>query len=243
MHFADMSELIYIPSFNCERTIGSVIKEIRNIVPNSFVLVVDDSSTDNSYLVAKDLADYVIRTPTRLGYGGNQKIAFKFFVENSFEKIVMIHGDGQHNPLHIPRFLECIDQKKADLVIGSRMLNKSSAINGGMPIIKFISNIFLSYIENKVLGLNLSEFHSGYRCYSARALRAIYSFIPMLSDDFVFDQQIIFLMHKLGFKICEIPVETIYNQFSSHIKLLPGIKYFFEVLILSSRYCIFKKVL
>lgn len=238
-----MSELIYIPSFNCERTIGRVIKEIRNIIPNAFILVVDDSSTDNSYLVAKDLADYVIRTPTRLGYGGNQKIAFKFFVENSFEKIVMIHGDGQHNPLHIPRFLECVDQEKADLVIGSRMLNKSSAINGGMPIIKFILNIFLSYVENRALGLNLSEFHSGYRCYSAKSLRAIYKFVPMLSDDFVFDQQIIFLLHKFGFKICEIPVETIYNQFSSHINLLPGIKYFFEVLVLSSRYYIFKKVL
>lgn len=179
----------------------------------------------------------------QVGIWWKSENCFQVFCENSFEKIVIIHGDGQHNPLHIPRFLECVDQEKADLVIGSRMLNKSSAINGGTPIIKFISNIFLGYIENKVLGLNLSEFHSGYRCYSAKSLRAIYKFVPMLSDDFVFDQQIIFLLHKFGFKICEIPVETIYNQFSSHINLLPGIKYFFEVLVLSSRYYIFKKVL
>lgn len=224
-------KLIYIPSYNCGKTIANVINSIRQICHNSFILVVDDSSKDESYQIAKGLADHVIRNKERLGYGGNQKIAFKFFSENSFEKILMIHGDGQHNPIHIPKFFKLIEEDGVGLVIGSRMMNKWSAIKGGMPYIKFISNIFLTYIENKTLGLNLSEFHSGYRCYSKQAAKTIYESINKLSNDFIFDQEVIFLLAESGFKIKEIPVETIYNRYSSHIGIVPGIKYSAEVVL------------
>lgn len=224
-------KLIYIPTYNCEKTIASVINGIKNICRDNFILVVDDSSKDRTFEISKKLADHVIRNQKRLGYGGNQKVAFRFFVENSFDKILMIHGDGQHNPVHIPKFFKSIDDDSVGLIIGSRMSDKLSAIRGGMPYIKFIVNIFLTYLENKTLGLNLSEFHSGYRCYSFKAAQTIYNFIDKLSNDFIFDQQVIFLLTEFGFKIKEIPVETIYNKYSSHIGMFSGMKYFFQVIL------------
>lgn len=235
-------KLTYIPAYNCEKTIADVINGIRKFCQDAFILVLDDSSKDKTYEISMKLADHVIRNEKRLGYGGNQKIAFRFFVESSFDKILMIHGDGQHNPVHIPKFFKLIEDDSVGLIIGSRMSDKLSAIRGGMPYIKFIMNILLTYLENKTLGLNLSEFHSGYRCYSSKAVQTIYNFIDKLSDDFIFDQQVIFLLTEFGFKIKEIPIETIYNRYSSHIGIFPGMKYSFQVILHCIKFSYFNKI-
>src|SRR5690606_38275953 len=115
----------------------------------------------------------VVRNAVNRGYGGNQKVGYAYAIERRFHIVAMLHGDGQYTPEELPRLLEPLVRGEADAVFGSRMMERFAALRGGMPLYKFVGNKVLTTIENLLLGTRLSEFHSGYRIYSVRALQSL----------------------------------------------------------------------
>lgn len=234
--------LIFVPAYNAEKTISGLITEIKILLPGSFILVVDDGSSDNTLMEAQRTGVKIISHGKNLGYGATQKTAFRFFLSHGFKNLLMIHADAQHDPVYLKDILSCLENGY-DLVIGSRMKNRLDALKGGMPLLKFISNVMLTYVENRVTNLRLSEYHSGYRGFSSRIITDLYNsgFMELMSDGFLFDQQIIFFAAFRNLKICDIPVSTRYDEFSRQIGMKEGTKYVLETLIISFRYFLFKQ--
>jgi glycosyltransferase involved in cell wall biosynthesis len=210
---------VLVVAYNAGSTLASVLDRIpRDFVPRiSKILVNDDFSADSTYLVGlgyqqiePSLPLEIIRQPRNLGYGGNQKAGYRWAIEHGLDIVVLLHGDGQYAPELLPQIVGPLERDECDGVFGSRMLEKGAARRGGMPAYKFVGNRVLTAFENKVVGLNLSEWHSGYRAYSVRAL----SEIPFErnSDGFSFDTEIILQMHEAGHRIKEIPIPTYYGD-------------------------------
>lgn len=151
-----------------------------------------------------DLSITILPPPAGLGYGGNQKAGYKLAIEHGLDIVVMLHGDGQYAPESLPEVLAPLLADEADAVIGSRTMIKGAARKGGMPLSKFVANRVLSRFENAVLGMALSEFHSGYRAYSLSALKQLP--FAQNSDGFNFDTQISIQLHDAGMRIAEVPV-------------------------------------
>lgn len=231
--------LVFIPSYNSGKTIQSVIFNIRRVLPKTFILVIDDGSSDDTSSLAKSYGVHIISHGSNRGYGASQKTAFKFFTENGFDFAVMVHGDGQHNPFFIPQIINKLNCG-CDLVLGSRMFYKSDALLGGMPLLKFFANMITSKLESFLSGVRISEFHSGFRGFSRRLIESIVKFSDDMSDDYLYDQQLIFLSAGLGFKICEIPVDTIYNDLSTHMDFRKGLKYISDSLIISIKFLLWR---
>jgi len=232
---------ILIVSYNAVTTIAKVLKRIpENVWENvEEVVVFDDASRDHTYELAlglKVLAGLdkltVIRNDSNLGYGGNQKLGYNYFIEKGFDIVVLLHGDGQYAPEILSHLYAPLVAGEAEAVFGSRMMNAyGGAIKGGMPIYKYLGNKVLTHFENNVLGLNLTEFHSGYRAYSLEALRKI-DFADM-TDVFHFDTEIIIKLHHQGFRITEVPIPTYYGDEICHVN---GLKYAKDVFLAVIRY-------
>src|SRR5438874_1191576 len=172
--------LVFIVAYNAERTIDSVVRRIPAGLTDSYeveVLIIDDASGDETFERghrASRAADapfpiHVLFNPVNQGYGGNQKLGYHYAMENGYDFVALLHGDGQYAPECLPMLLEPLRNGEAAAVFGSRMLTPKGARQGGMPLYKFVGNKVLTWIENKLLRANLSEFHSGYRIYSIRA--------------------------------------------------------------------------
>ena len=159
------------------------------------------------------------------GYGGNQKIGYHYAIKKEFDYVVLLHGDGQYAPEQLPRLIKEIKEKNQDVVMGSRMISKISALKGGMPIYKLVGNIILTKLQNFLLNTKLAEFHSGYRVYSINTLKRIPFYLN--SHSFHFDTQIIIQILFAKMKIKELPIETIYGEQKSYLKVIP---YVFNVL-------------
>jgi len=172
------------------------------------------------YQQQSELPITLIRQPTNLGYGGNQKAGYELAIEHGLDIVVMLHGDGQYAPEYLPDIVAPLLADEADAVFGSRFLDQGSARGGGMPLYKYLGNRILTRFENGALGLDLSEFHSGYRAYSVEALKRIP--FGRNSDGFNFDTQIIIQMHDAGLRIREVPIPTYYGD---EICYVNGIKY------------------
>jgi glycosyltransferase involved in cell wall biosynthesis len=223
--------LVFIVAYNAEKTIDAVVRRIPRELSDLYdihVLIIDDASHDstfaNSYGVSKaeDLT-FPIRAlfnSVNQGYGGNQKIGYHYAIENGFDFVALLHGDGQYAPECLPGLLEPLRRGEADAVFGSRMMADNGAITGGMPLYKFVGNKILTWIENRLLHANLNEFHSGYRIYSVAALRAIP--FDRNSNDFHFDTEIIIQLLIARRPIKELPIPT-YD--SDEICLVDGFKY------------------
>jgi glycosyltransferase involved in cell wall biosynthesis len=227
--FAQKRVLIFIVAYNAERTIASVLSrippELRN--RNVEVLIIDDSSKDATFAAglkhedqAGDFRITILRNPENQGYGGNQKLGYRFAIENGFDIVALVHGDGQYAPEKLPALLTPLIRGEADAVFGSRMLNKQDALTGGMPFYKWIGNQVLTTYQNLMLGTQLSEFHSGYRLYSVAALRRLP--FERNSNDFHFDTDIIVQLHFAGMRIVELPIPTFYGDEICHVN---GVKY------------------
>jgi glycosyltransferase involved in cell wall biosynthesis len=196
------------------------------------VAVFDDASKDATYELA--LGYKVVhareklkihRNEKNLGYGGNQKRGFDYFAKKGFDVVVLLHGDGQYAPEILSEMYWPIVNGQADVVLGSRMMEKyGGALHGGMPLYKYVGNRILSYWENGVLGMHLTEFHSGYRAYSMVALNQIR--LSNCTDDFHFDTEIIVKLHHLNFRFLEVPIPTYYGDEICHVN---GLKYAFDV--------------
>lgn len=229
INFAQKRVLIFIVAYNAERTISSVLNrippELRN--RNVEVLIIDDSSKDRTFAAGLQHEDRegdfritILRNPENQGYGGNQKLGYRYAIENGFDIVALVHGDGQYAPEKLPALLEPLIRGEADAVFGSRMLNKQDALTGGMPFYKWIGNQVLTTYQNVMLGSQLSEFHSGYRLYSVAALRQLP--FERNSNDFHFDTDIIIQLHFAGMRIAELPIPTFYGDEICHVN---GMKY------------------
>jgi glycosyltransferase involved in cell wall biosynthesis len=196
-------------------------------------LLVDDASADATVSVATALSLDVIRHRRNLGYGGNQKTCYSQALKMGADVVVMLHPDGQYDPAIIPNLCRVIETGEADIVLGSRWLGIDPA-KAGMPWWKRIGNRFLTSAENRVLGLKLSEYHTGYRAYSRRFLEAI----PFLenSNDFVFDTQVLIQAAAFGFKIGEVPAIGKYHEDASSISFITSTVYGLKTLAALARY-------
>ena len=227
--------LIFIVAYNAERHIQHVLDRIPPSIYADFdyeILLIDDSSTDHTFDFAKRYQSVhrnvrlkVLFNPENLGYGGNQKLGYHYAIQRHFDAVVLLHGDGQYAPELLEEMVSPIFDGAADIVSGSRMLNKGGARKGGMPLYKFVGNKMLTAIQNVLLGTSLSEFHSGYRAFSVEALRGLP--FERNSNDFHFDTQILIQAAFKSLRIVEIPIPTYYGDEICHVQ---GLKYAWNVL-------------
>lgn len=187
------------------------------------IILVDDMSKDNTVRLAQKMGLEVFKHPQNRGYGANQKTCYTIALSIGADIIVMIHPDYQYDATKTEDMVRPIQKGEVDIMLGSRIRTRKEALAGGMPFYKYISNRFLTIVENIVLGLNLSEYHTGYRAYSRDALEKVP--FHKFSDDFVFDQQMLISAAKLGLTIGEIPVPVRYFSEASSIGLIKSIRY------------------
>ncbi|HEY3084568.1 MAG TPA: glycosyltransferase 87 family protein [Candidatus Dormibacteraeota bacterium] len=224
--------VIVLPAYRAAKTLVEVVGDIPQGHADR-ILLVDDASADATVSVATALRLDVIRHQRNLGYGGNQKTCYRQALAMGADVVVMLHPDGQYDPAIIPNLCSVIESGEADIVLGSRWLGLDPA-KAGMPWWKRIGNRFLTASENRVLGLHLSEYHTGYRAYSRRFLEAI----PFLenSNDFVFDTQVLVQAATFGFKIGEVPAIGRYHADASSVSFRTSTVYGLKTLAALSRY-------
>jgi 2-polyprenyl-3-methyl-5-hydroxy-6-metoxy-1,4-benzoquinol methylase len=221
---------ILIVAFNAVTTLSKVL---RRITPNVWrnveeVAVFDDASQDSTYELAvgmKTMRDlpklHVLHHAKNLGYGGNQKAGYRYFMDKGFDIVVLLHGDGQYAPEILSHLYSPIVRGEANAVFGSRMMmTYGGPLKGGMPLYKYVGNRILTFFENRALGMNLTEFHSGYRAYDLHALRRLN--LDNMTNDFHFDTEIVIKLHHERFLIKEVPIPTYYG---SEICYVNGLKY------------------
>lgn len=219
--------VVVLPAYNAARTLVRTYRDIPKDVVDEVILV-DDASQDDTVEIAHLLNLKVIQHDKNLGYGGNQKTCYRAALEGGADIVVMVHPDHQYDPTLIPQMIAPIQNGEGDCVLGSRMLQKGGASAGGMPIYKQIGNRVLTWIENLVLGQNLSEYHTGYRAYSRRLLMSI----PFTenSNNFVFDTEIIIQSVVAGFRIKEVPIPTRYFAHASSVDFFRSVQYGLAIL-------------
>ena len=213
--------IIVLPAYNAEKTLQKTVADIPRGVADEVILV-DDVSRDLTVEIAKKIGLTVYVHPTNRGYGGNQKTCYLRALEHGADIAVMLHPDYQYDPKVVPDLIQPIVEGKADAVFGSRMM-KGGALEGGMPLWKHNANILLTALENVILRTYLTEYHSGFRAYSRRALERVA--FQCNSDSFVFDTEIIIQLLVCGFKIEEIPIKTRYFDEASTISFWPSVIY------------------
>lgn len=213
---------IIMPAYNAADYIEKVMDRIPALIWEQInqLVFVNDGSTDNTFKLIKKLQKKyqkikVIHKKTNQGYSQAQKTAYDYCLNNNAEVVAMLHSDGQYAPELLPKLLKPLINGKADIVQGSR-IKGGKALQGKMPLYKYISNRFLSKLENFVFGMNLYEYHSGYMLYTKNALDTIP--YKKLSDTFHIDGEMLFMGHKKGLRIKEIPIPTDYSGQKSSLK-------------------------
>jgi glycosyltransferase involved in cell wall biosynthesis len=225
--------VVVMPAYNAATTIERTYDDIPHELVERIILV-DDVSADETVAIAKHLGLDVIVHPQNRGYGGNQKTCYDAALAMGAEIVVMLHPDYQYDATRIPALIAPVQEGKADLVLGSRFLGDPLA--GGMPRWKWVANRFLTGLENRAFGLQLSEYHTGFRAYSRALLRSIDYHDN--SDDFVFDQELIAQVVRGGFRIAEIPVPTRYFREASSVGVRRSVVYGLSTLVVVGRHLV-----
>ncbi len=222
--------VVVLPAYNAAKTLEMTYREIPMDVVDEVVLV-DDHSRDETTALAKHLGiHHVIRHEKNKGYGGNQKTCYAKALEIGADIVVMVHPDYQYTPKLIPVMAWIIANDVYPVVLASRILGKG-ALKGGMPLYKYIANRGLTFIQNLLVGQKLSEYHTGYRAFSADVLRSID--LSANSDDFVFDNQMLSQIIMKDFDIGEVTCPTKYFEEASSINFRRSAIYGIGVLLTS----------
>ena len=213
---------VFMIAYNAEKHISDTLNRIPEEVWQAVevVYVLDDCSMDETVKTAIQYEDkhgklVILRNRTNRRYGGNQKLGYQYALDRGLDAVIMLHADGQYAPEYLPRIFAPLVDGTADAVFGSRMINRSDALRGGMPRYKFVGNIVLTGIENFLAGMHLSEFHSGYRGYTCGLLRRIPFWA--CSDEWHFDSHILFQTKAADARITEIPIPTHYGDEKCHV--------------------------
>jgi len=211
-----------MPAYNAAKTIEQTYRDIPKDKVDE-VIVVDDDSSDKTVDIAKKLKLPVFVHKKNLGYGGNQKTCYRQALIRNADIVVMIHPDYQYDATLTGNLVQPILEGRFDIMLGSRIRGRAEALSGGMPFYKYLSNRVLTFIENVILGLNLSEYHTGFRAYKKEILEELP--LSSFSNDFVFDQEILVSAHSAGFRIGEIAVPVRYFPEASSINFIRSTKY------------------
>jgi glycosyltransferase involved in cell wall biosynthesis len=224
----DKRIVVVMPAYNAAQTLELTYHDIP-LEWVTRIILVDDASHDDTLDVARELPLEVIKHHRNVGYGGNQKTCYTAALREGADVVVMLHPDGQYDPVLLPNLVRPILLEQADMVLGSRFLDPGGARAGGMPLYKYISNRFLTTVESWVLGQSFSELHTGYRAYSRKFLETV----PYLrnADDFVFDTQVIAQAVNWKQRIIEVPVETKYFPEASSASLQQSLIYGLKTLV------------
>ena len=235
MQHAFNRTLICIVAYEAENHIQRVLERLPAIIWNSpeyHVLLSDDASRDRTVDVASNILNTlgnnysILKLVNNQGYGGNQKVCYRFAIENNFDIVVLLHGDGQYAPELVVEFVRFIKDQQTDVVLGSRMMKLHSAIQGKMPYYKLVGNLILTKIQNYLCHTNLSEFHTGYRAYTVKFLKHIP--FELNSDKFHFDTEILLQAFHANARIYEFLIPTHYGN---EICRVPGLQYAWNVII------------
>lgn len=219
---------ILVVAYNAESTLQKVLQRIPADVYSKIeeIFVFDDASSDRTYETGRSLMQAprgeklkIFRNPVNLMYGGNQRKGYQYAVGRGLDIVVLLHGDGQYAPEVMQELITPLETRQADMVMGSRMMIPGAALRGNMPMYKYVGNKILTWMENRLAGLNLSEFHSGYRAYSVDALRQIP--LESMTWNWHFDTQIILEFLRKGLRIKEVPIPTYYGDEICHVNGIP----------------------
>jgi glycosyltransferase involved in cell wall biosynthesis len=222
--------IVVMPAYNAAKTLEKTYNEIPFDLVDEVVLC-DDASKDNTKDLARDIGiRHVIVHEKNKGYGGNQKSLYNKALELGGDIVIMLHPDYQYTPKLIPAMVNIIGDDLYPVVLGSRILGKG-ALKGGMPVWKYIANRFLTMTQNWLIDYKLSEYHTGYRAFSADVLRGIN--LADNSDDFVFDNQMLSQIVYAGFDIAEVTCPTKYFEEASSINFVRSSQYGLGVLHVS----------
>ena len=221
---------IFIMAYEAVRTLIAAYERIPAHLKKEAaeIYIIDDASEDNTfwagtgYKLLHNIPNLnVYRNPRNLGYGGNQKKGLRHAIEKGYDIVVVLHGDVQYAPERIPDLIQPILEGQADMAFGSRMTDHP--LQGGMPLYKFLGNKFLTAIENWALGMNLSEYHSGFRAYSCAALNKVR--FERCTNDFHFDTEILIQFKDKGLRIVEIAIPTHYGPESHQVGFGTSVRY------------------
>lgn len=217
--------VVVMPAYNASKTITDTYKDIPKKSVDE-IIVVDDDSLDDTVQIAEQLGLEVIKHKRNTGYGGNQKTCYREALRRHADIVIMIHPDYQYDSSLTDELIGPIEKGRFDIMFGSRIRTRREALEGGMPVVKYIVNRIISFMENVILGVNFTEHLSGFRAYSAKVLKTLP--VNNFSNDYVFDQQLMISAIAYGFSIAEYPVPVRYFSEASSIHFLKGIKFILE---------------
>ncbi|WP_101358110.1 glycosyltransferase family 2 protein [Raineya orbicola] len=231
--YKNQKVVVVLPAYNASKTLKQTYEEIPFDLVDEVVLV-DDASKDNTVQVAQNLGiKHIIVHEKNKGYGGNQKSCYKKALELGADIVIMLHPDYQYTPKLLTAMISIIGNGLYPVVFGSRILGKG-ALKGGMPLYKYIANRILTFTQNLLMNQKLSEYHTGYRAFSAEVLKKLD--FSHNSDDFVFDNEMIAQIFWHNFEIAEVTCPTKYFKEASSINFRRSVKYGFGVLGVSLKY-------
>ena len=224
--------VVVLPAYNAARTLQKTYEELPHEIIDDVILV-DDASGDETVELARRLGIRTFIHPKNRGYGGNQKTCYREALQCGADIVIMVHPDYQYTPALVTAMSSLLGMGVYDTVLGSRMLG-TSALKGGMPRYKYVSNRILTFIQNVLTGRKLSEYHTGYRAFTRQVLETLP--LEENSDDFVFDNEMLTQVIAFGYSIGEVSCPTKYFPEASSISFMRSVTYGFGVLSVSLKY-------